>query len=76
MPATMSLYSAAITADRRWSAELSRLFGKQAGDVRYTKRGEGEPGTELNAAYREFTRTSAEWRDSLRGWTEIDTSTD
>ena len=34
-------------ADDAWSAELRRLFGKQAGDVRYTARGKGEVGSVL-----------------------------
>lgn len=38
---------AAYAADDAYSAELRRLFGKNAGDVRYTRRGAGEPGTEL-----------------------------
>ncbi len=42
-----TLYAAAIAADDAWSAELRRQFGKRAGDVRYTKVGKGEPGTEL-----------------------------
>lgn len=47
-------YKAALAADNRWSLELRRLFGKRAGDVRYTKQGQGEPGTELNDAYLAF----------------------
>jgi hypothetical protein len=41
------IYSEAIAADDAWSAELTRLFGKQAGDKRYTKEGKGEEGSEL-----------------------------
>jgi hypothetical protein len=41
----------AQTTDDAWSAELQRLFGKRAGDVRYTKQGKGEPGTELRRLY-------------------------
>jgi hypothetical protein len=44
---TENLYSIALAADEAWSAELHRLFGKNAGDVRYTRRGHGEPGSEL-----------------------------
>jgi hypothetical protein len=44
-------YHAAIAADDAWSAELRRLFGSSAGNVRYTKRGEGEPGSELRRLY-------------------------
>jgi hypothetical protein len=45
-------------ADTAWSAELVRLFGAEAGDVRYTPRGRGEEGTELRKLY--------EARDSAR----------
>jgi hypothetical protein len=34
-------------ADDAWSAELHRVFGKQAGDARYTARGKGDEGSEL-----------------------------
>jgi hypothetical protein len=40
-------YRAAISADEAWGAELRRLFGKRAGDVRYTPKGAGAPGSEL-----------------------------
>lgn len=41
------LYRAAMAADDAWSDELQRLFGKRAGDARYTREGKGEPGTDL-----------------------------
>lgn len=34
---------AAYAADAAYSAELRRLFGKNAGDARYDKRGESTP---------------------------------
>ena len=40
-------YRAAVAADDAYSAELRRLFGKRAGNVRYTKAGTGEPGSDL-----------------------------
>jgi len=36
-----------MDTDKAWSAELQRLFGKRAGDVRYLAQGYGEPGSEL-----------------------------
>jgi hypothetical protein len=42
---------AAQATDDAWSMELQRLFGKRAGDVRYTPQGKGGPGTALRAAY-------------------------
>jgi hypothetical protein len=44
-------YTEALAADDAWGAELRRLFGKRAGDVRYTERGAGEPGSELRCLY-------------------------
>lgn len=49
-------------ADAAWSAELRLAFGKNAGDVRYTKQGEGEPGTPLNDAYLAYREARDEWR--------------
>jgi hypothetical protein len=45
------LYYAAIEADKAWSAELNRQFRWNAGDVRYTKEGEGVEGSLLNELY-------------------------
>lgn len=56
-------------ADDEWSAELKRLFGKRAGDVRYTKEGEGAAGSRLRALYEEFKiaqRDWAKWNDEQR----------
>ena len=44
-------YYAAIAADEAWSAELRRLFGKRAGDVRYTYEGAGATGSVLRALH-------------------------
>ncbi len=44
---TQAQREVAYQADDAWGAELRRLFGKHAGDVRYTQRGKGEPGSEL-----------------------------
>ncbi len=41
----------ATAADDAWSAELVARFGKDAGDARYQRRGEGEPGSPLRMAY-------------------------
>lgn len=46
----------AQAADDAWSAELTRSFGKKAGDVRYTPAGEGEPGSALRLAYDRYKR--------------------
>jgi hypothetical protein len=41
-----------LAADRAWSEELTRVFGKEAGDVRYRNEARGEPGSELRRRYR------------------------
>jgi hypothetical protein len=62
---THAAYHAFAAADAAWSAMLGKLFGRNAGDVRYTKAGKGEPGTELRALSDEFDRTREEWEASL-----------
>ena len=42
---------AAQVTDDAWSAELRRLFGKRAGDVRYTPQGNGDAGSDLRRLY-------------------------
>jgi hypothetical protein len=41
----------ALQTDNVWSAALAEMFGNRAGDVRYTKEGEGKPGTVLRNLY-------------------------
>lgn len=45
---------AALRSDNAWQDELNRLFGRNAGDVRYTKAGRGEPGSTLSMLYSDF----------------------
>lgn len=44
-------HRAALLADEKWSQELVKIFGKNAGDARYKIEGRGSPGTPLRAAY-------------------------
>lgn len=62
-------HQAFCAADDAWSLELRKAFGKQAGDVRYTARGKGDPGSVLRAAYdaREAARVAY---DRSRGYDE------
>lgn len=53
-------YQAALDADNAWQAELERLFGRKAGDVRYTK--EGRTGPTLEPLHAEFQRAGDAWR--------------
>ena len=55
-------YHAAVQADEAWHAELVHLFGKKAGDVRYTSAGRGEPGSRLNMLYLAFQEASERQR--------------
>ena len=50
------LFSAFVQADTAWQQELEKLFGKRAGDVRYTA--EGRIGPTLAPLYAEFKRTN------------------
>ena len=43
-------------ADRIWSANLKKKYGKRAGDMRY------EPAGEQVRGYREFRASGAAWR--------------
>lgn len=50
-PGFFKAQQAAYQADALWSAELQRLFGRRAGDVRYMKQGQGKEGSELRRRY-------------------------
>ncbi|WP_298623872.1 hypothetical protein, partial [uncultured Zoogloea sp.] len=48
----MTAYDDALDTDARWMTEIKRAFPRErAGDVRYTERAHGEPGTALRRAY-------------------------
>jgi hypothetical protein len=53
-------YQAFKQADEQWSAALKRVFGKQAGDKRYTIDGETHPA--CAEAYKAFKQTGNAWR--------------
>jgi hypothetical protein len=63
MPAKLGteLHRKALETDQAWSIELQRLFGKRAGDVRYTKQGKGEPGTALHAIWQAREAADIAW---------------
>lgn len=54
--AIQAAYRAFVEADRIWSANLDRKYGKRAGDKRY------EPEAEQVAGHQEFKRTGEAWR--------------
>jgi hypothetical protein len=60
------LYKAALNADEAWSNELERLFGKHAGDVRYTKAGMGEPGSKLRLLIEAFRKANDAWIAAMK----------
>ena len=48
-------------ADDAWQAELSRIWGENAGDIRYTHHARGEAGTELRRLYEARMSASDAW---------------
>jgi hypothetical protein len=58
------LYKDACKADDAWSAELVKLYGKRAGDMRYTKEGKGSEGSELRRLHDAW----SERRDALSAY--------
>lgn len=59
------LRQAALRADNAWSAELARLFGKHAGDVRYTLAGKGDEGSKLRELHDARMAAHAAWHATL-----------
>ncbi|MCO5730101.1 hypothetical protein [Rhizobium sp. SSA_523] len=65
-PAAVAAYADHLAADEAWMDEIRRAFPREwAGDVRYTPRAHGEPGTLLAAAYERYLATRAEWERYL-----------
>ncbi len=46
-----SCFDALVAADKEWDARLIEAFGDHADFRRYTKEGQGFPGTPLRVAY-------------------------
>jgi hypothetical protein len=57
------LHRKAQAADHAWSEALQAEFGKHAGDVRYTKAGQGDPGSELRRLYEARMAAQKAWHD-------------
>lgn len=55
------VHQALFAADDAWQEELVKQFGRNAGDVRYTKAGNGAPGTKLRALYDAYTAARTAW---------------
>lgn len=65
-PAAVAAYAAHLEADEAWMDEIRRTFPREyAGDVRYTWRAHGEPGTPLAAAHALYLSTRAAWEQFL-----------
>lgn len=62
MPSPDPAYCEARDADLAWSAALRKEFGSRAGDMRYTPRGAGEPGSELRRLHDTFREKMEAWR--------------
>lgn len=59
------IYGDWIAAENEWMAQIKAAFPrKRAGNVRYQKEGEGEPGTALRAAYDAWRRLGDEYREA------------
>lgn len=59
------IYGDWVAADAAWMSEIKAAFPrKRAGNVRYQKEGEGEPGTALRAAYEVWRRLGDEYRET------------
>lgn len=58
------LTAAFQAADDAWQAELVRTFGKNAGDVRYTRFAHGETGTPLRAAWDKRDAAEKAWSNA------------
>jgi hypothetical protein len=59
-----NLYHAAINADNAWSSELTRVYGRNAGDARYDSRGYATP--ELKQLSDAFLIACEVWREEMR----------
>lgn len=51
-------------ADDAWSAELKRVFGRNAGDARYTDRGKGVEGSTLRQLHDAREAARAAWHQT------------
>jgi hypothetical protein len=51
-------------AEDAWSAELTRVFGKQACNARYDARGKGLPNTDLQRLHDARQAAMAAWHNS------------
>lgn len=60
-----SLHAAALMADAAWHQHLEKVFGKGAGDARYTPAGKGEPGSALRVAHDRWREANEAWRASF-----------
>lgn len=64
MTVTLDFAAASVAfeiADHAWGRELVALFGRAAGNVRYTKQGRGEEGSQLRQLYTERTEAQRAW---------------
>lgn len=60
-----AIYADWLAAESEWMAQIKAAFPhKRAGNVRYQKEGEGEPGTALRAAYEAWRRFGDEYRQT------------
>lgn len=59
-----STYEAFARTDAEWSAEIERAFpGEHPGDVRFTVRGQGQPGSALREKYEAWAAARDAWQE-------------
>lgn len=58
------LYYTAVAADQAWFRELTRVFGKRAGNARYDTRGIST--AELEVLHQTFRAATGAWLDAVR----------
>ena len=56
-------YRAFLTADDVWQAELVKVYGKRAGDARYTS--EGKATSRLAELHKAFQEAGLAWRERM-----------
>lgn len=55
----------AIRADNAWMAELRRIYGRNACNVRYQPEGQGADNSQLRALYEAWNAANESWRDAV-----------
>ena len=60
------LYYEAVAADEAYQLQLEQVYGKRAGDMRFTKEAHGHPN--IKPAHDRFLEASAAWRREMNNF--------